>query len=60
MNYFVEGWGYWFVVAAKNKREAKSIGVEEWGRGMVKDVRRATQQEVDSYVTQKGKRALAI
>lgn len=54
MKYFVETWSYWMIVSAKSKAKAKSEGIKEWGRGMVKSVRRATQNEIESYEAQKG------
>lgn len=56
-NYYVEGTG-WFVVSARNKREARSVGVDEFGRGNVRFVREASQDEVEDFVSQKGKDAL--
>lgn len=58
-NYYVEGTG-WFVVAAKNKREAKSCGVAEYGRGNVRLIRLATESEVRYYVEIKGHEALSV
>lgn len=48
-NYYVEGSG-WFVVRATNKRQARSIGVAEYGRGNVHSVRLATEVEVKTYL----------
>jgi hypothetical protein len=57
-NYYVEGTG-WFVVSTANKKRAHSIGVEEYGRGNVRCVREATQDETESFISQKGKDALS-
>ncbi len=56
-NYYVEGNG-WFVTTADSKRKAYSEGVSEFGRGCVRCVREATQDETDRYVSQRGKGAL--
>lgn len=52
--WFVESYSGWFIVRAPNSKRAKSVGVAEWGRGNVKVVRRATQAEVEYYITLKG------
>ena len=57
-NYYVEGQSGWFVVGAANKRVAHSVGVSEFGRGYVRIVREATKAETDSFVAQKGEKAL--
>lgn len=57
MNYYVEGAG-WFVVSAKNKRRAKSVGVNEFGRNNVRCVRKATPKEVAEFTAIKGINAL--
>ena len=48
----------WFVVRTNNKRRAREIGVLEYGRGNLKDVREATKAEVECFVSQKGQDAL--
>jgi hypothetical protein len=53
-NYYVESWGSWFVVAARNKRVAYSEGVKEFGRGRVKGCRLATPDEVAYIRSVKG------
>ena len=58
ITYYVESWRDWFVVRTQNKRMARSVGVREFGRGMVKLVRRATKGEIDYYVSLKGPRAI--
>ncbi len=51
-NYYVESNNaLWFVIASKNKREAHSYGVREFGRGSVKCIREATQKELDKYIS---------
>jgi hypothetical protein len=53
--YFVETWnGSWYVIKAQNKVEARSHGVQEFGRGGVKDVRLADDGDVKSYIHNKG------
>jgi len=54
--YYVDSYSLWFVVKAKNKRAAYSEGVKEFGRGMVKSVRLATQAEVEHFVAVKSER----
>ena len=58
-DYYCEGWAGWFVVRTDNKRKARSEAGAEFGRGFVKDVREATDDETSSFVEQKGERALA-
>ena len=55
--YKVTGMG-WFVVEVPTKRNAYSEGVEEWGRGGVDKVERATQGEIDYFKALKGEDAL--
>lgn len=56
-NYYVEGLG-WFVITADNKRQAKSVGVREFGRGCTRLVREASGVEVRDYVSQRGDKSL--
>jgi hypothetical protein len=56
--YYVEGWGGWFVVRAKDARAARSEGVKEFGRGKVKSVRKATLDEIKSFVANKSEQAM--
>lgn len=56
--YLVDGAGGWFVVKARNKAKARSIGVMEFGLGNVKSVRLATDEEADSYLLQTGRDTL--
>jgi len=58
ITYYVESWRDWFVVRTQNKRMARSVGVREFGRGLVKAVRRATKAEIDYYIALKGPRAI--
>lgn len=58
MNYYVDSFGTWFVVTARTKREARKVGTAEFGRGMVREVRQATDEEVKEFVRLKGERAL--
>ena len=50
--YLVESYAGWFVCYATNKREAEQCGRRELGT--VKLVRRATEEEIESYCRQKG------
>lgn len=53
--YLVESnWG-WFVVKARHKQKARSEGIQEWGRGSNPTVRQATESEIKSYESQKGR-----
>lgn len=53
--YYVEGYAGWFVIRANSKRRAFSMGVREFGRGRVKEVRAATPEDIKSYAAQKGR-----
>lgn len=57
-NYFCESWAAWFVVVRANKRLARQEAVAEFGRGCVKGVRMATDEETRYFVDMKGERAL--
>ena len=57
-NYYVESSSRWFVVFTKNKRRARSIGSSEWGNKSITNIREATQDEVDYYVSIKGEQAI--
>ena len=52
--YVVESWAGWFVTLARNKRHAKSEGVNEFGRGMVQSVRKASIEEAKHYADLRG------
>lgn len=47
--YYAEGTGGWYVSKNANLRDARSQAVEEFGRGEVEVVRRATLEEARSY-----------
>ena len=50
MNYYlVESDKSWFVCFCKNKRKARSEDVFEFGRGNVKNVRIAQDDEIEYY-----------
>jgi len=51
--YKVEGMG-WFIVNTRTKRQAYSEGVEEFGRGGVDSVSKATDEEIHFFKSQKG------
>lgn len=53
--YYVDCYSGWMVVHARNKRVARTQGVQEFGRGQVKDVRVATDEEVEYFEKVKGK-----
>jgi len=56
--YFVDSsWG-WFVVMAQTKIEAKHEGVMEFGRGKVRTVRLASDDEINYFKAVKGTFAL--
>ena len=46
------------MVEVPTKRNAYSEGVEEWGRGSVDTVERATQEDIDYFKSLKGEDAL--
>lgn len=52
--YYVEGYAGWFLVKTKTKRDARHVGVEEFGRGHVKDVRAATPEDIEYFINVKG------
>ena len=56
--YYVEGFAGWFVCKALNARKAKSQGVEEYGRGGVRKVRRANLMEENRYKAERGEGAI--
>ena len=56
--YYVESSSGWFIVNCKNARQAKSEGVYEFGRGMVKNVRIATNDEIKYFKSVKGESAM--
>ena len=56
--FYVESYSGWFLVRAQTKRKAFSEGVREYGRGMVKLVRKATQEEISYFVSHKGDDAI--
>ena len=58
MHYLVESHSGWFVVNTTSKRKARSEGIAEWGRNSVKSVTRASQKDIDYFISQKGERAL--
>jgi len=45
-------------VRAKNKKRARSVGVEQYGSGMVRCVRDATEDETKRYISEKGEAAM--
>ena len=56
--YYVGSNKGWFLVNCRTKRQAKSEGVFEFGRGNVKEVREATPEEIITFQSIKGKSAL--
>lgn len=53
--YYVCNWsGYWYIIRANNKAEARSHGVKEFSRGSVKSVDVASEGEILSYMSLKG------
>lgn len=47
--YFCDYYGGWFVCFARNIREAKRTGNMEFGSSSMKQVRKATSEEVEEY-----------
>jgi hypothetical protein len=58
MKYKVETYTGWFIVEAKNKRQAYSEGVRDSGRGNVYCVTQATQSDIDYFILVKGEAAI--
>ena len=58
--YYVEGYAGWFLVNTNNKRNARSEGVKEFGRGQVKEVREASQDEIKYFKNVKGEISEAL
>ena len=56
--YYVDSHQGWFVVTCRTKRQAKSEGVFEFGRGNVKEVREATPEEIATFKSIRGESAL--
>lgn len=52
--YYLESYGCWFIVMAYTKRDALHEAKEEWGRGSLKTVRKATDSEIEYYKNLKG------
>ncbi len=52
--YYADGLGGWFVIRCQTLRLARRAATEEFGRGCVKSVRRATDEDVRSYRVQHG------
>ena len=52
--YYIESYATWYLVKANNIRMAKSDGVREFGRGMVKIVREASKAEIEYFIHLKG------
>ncbi len=48
----------WFLIRMRTKRAARSVGVAEFGRGWVRDVRLATEAEIAAYIEQVGPEVL--
>lgn len=47
--YYVESYSAWYLVKAANAKSARSDGVKKFGRGMVKKVRLATDDEIKYF-----------
>lgn len=58
VKYFVESNAGWFVVETKTKRQARSVGVKEFGRGSMRQVRQATESEIKEFINIKGEMAI--
>jgi hypothetical protein len=58
MNFYVASPSKWFVVSTRTKRQARSVGVAEFGRGLTHTVRPASQEETQYFISLKGKEAL--
>ena len=51
--YYVESYSAWFLIKARSIVAAKSEGVKDFGRGMVKGVRLATAGEITYFLNLK-------
>lgn len=58
--YYIEGRTGWFVAFTHSQREAHAAGVEEFGRGGVKSVRPASQEDIARYAKERGLAAEAL
>lgn len=52
--YYIESYSSWYLIKAQNARIAKSHGVQEYGRGLVKLVREASMAEIEYFIHLKG------
>jgi hypothetical protein len=52
--------GSWFVCQVATKEEAKHEGMQEFGRGWVGFVRKATKDEIEHYMNVKSKDAVRV
>jgi hypothetical protein len=52
--YYIESFSSWYIIKAQNARMAKSDGVRAYGRGMVKLVREASDEEIKYFIHLKG------
>lgn len=52
--FYVDSYGGWMIVSARTNREARSAGIREFGRGMVKSVKIAKAEDVQYYINLKG------
>lgn len=55
--YKVESYSGWFVTDTKTKREAYKEGAKEFGGGYIKEVSKATKEDVDYFIVLKGEDA---
>lgn len=56
--YYIGSWSAWFLFRTRTKRMARSEGVQEFGRGRVREVRPATLPEIKYFTALKGPRAI--
>jgi hypothetical protein len=52
--WYIETNASWYVIRTHNRTKARQHGTEEFGRGAVRNVRHATDEEVEAYAREKG------
>ncbi len=60
LKHFYIGGPGWFVVRCKNLTEAKTMGIQEYGRRGLIVVREATANEIAAYINQRGEEAMTL
>ncbi len=50
IDYYVDGFGTWFVVSSQSRGAVRELANQEYGRSHVKEIRPATLSEVSEYL----------